>query len=472
MPSIVFPTTSAPATRPQESGGRLINAYVEKTPYGAPSQIIVRRSPGLQRIATTAISGHTRGFLDAEAVGVWAINGRLMKFDSIFSVTDLGPFVGTEPVTFGRNNALVKQNVVVSENGCFNVDTSTGITAFVSANLPAGPTSVCDFDGYFVWSFGGGQIYASDLNSTNVQALSLNTEQGLFVRRVLRYAGRLYAFGDKWTGVYRDAGTSPFPFAREVTIPRGIVGTHAVAGWETGWANQLLWAGDDFIVYKLDGYTPTPVSTDDVSRAIQSAVLAGGRNLIEAFVYMYGKNAFWVLSSHDNWTWEYNLVTGEWNERKSFNRSNWKGMKSIRIFDRWIIGDEFTGDLYQISGSYFLEGTDPLIWQVESGVMSGFPRGVMVPRSSFLLTTAVGTTSTVTNPKVEISWSLDGGYTYGDPVLRRLGGPGESLSHPYVLQCGLSKGQGVRFRLRVSDPVHVGLSGGSIDDLEARGYSG
>ena len=200
---------------------------------------------------------------------------------------------------------------------------------------------------------------------------------------------------------------------------------------------------DDFIVYKLDGYTPTPVSTDDVSRAIQSAVLAGGRNLIEAFVYMYGKNAFWVLSSHDNWTWEYNLVTGEWNERKSFNQSNWKGMKSLRIFDRWIVGDE----VYWRSVSGSADHTSsraliPLIWQVESGVMSGFPRGVMVPRSSFLLTTAVGTTSTVTNPRVEISWSLDGGYTYGDPVMRRLGGPGESLSHPYVLQCGLSRGSG------------------------------
>src|SRR6185436_14743123 len=134
MPSIVFPTTSAPATRPQESGGRLINAYVEKTPYGAPSQIIVRRSPGLQRIATTAISGHTRGFLDAEAAAVWVLNNKLMRFDSVFTVTDLGTLVGTEPVTFGRNNAVVKQNVVVTENGCFNVDTSTGATPFVSVN--------------------------------------------------------------------------------------------------------------------------------------------------------------------------------------------------------------------------------------------------------------------------------------------------------------------------------------------------
>jgi hypothetical protein len=471
MPDIVFPTTSAPASRPQESGGRLINAFVEKTLLGAPTRTIVRRSPGIERLATTITSGHTRGFLDAEASCIWVLNDRVFKFDSIFVITDLGSLIGNQPVTFGRNNALIKQNVVVTENGCFNLFDNSSPTPFASPNLPAGPTSVCDYNGYFVWSFAGGQIYASALNSTTVAADSLNTEQGLFLRRVVRFGGRLYAFGDKWTAVYRDAGTIPFPFAREVTIPRGIVGTHAIAGWEAGWANQLLWVGDDFVVYKLDGYTPTPVSTNDVSRDIQASVLAGGRNLIEAYVYMYGNNAFWVISSHDRWTWEYNLTTGEWNERKSFNQPNWKGMRSVRMFDRWIIGNEHNGDLYQISGTYFLEGTDPLIWQTESGVLTGFPRGMVIPRASFNMTTGVGTTERELNPRVEISWSLDGGYSYGDPVLRRLGGPGETNSHPYILQCGLSRGQGIRFRLRVSDPVHVGLSGGTVE-VEPRGFSG
>jgi hypothetical protein len=186
---------------------------------------------------------------------------------------------------------------------------------------------------------------------------------------------------------------------------------------------------------------------------------------------MYGNNAFWVVSSRGNWTWEYNLVTGEWNERESFNMVNWKGLHSVRIFDRWLIGDQASGDLYQISGTYFLEGTDPLIWRVESGILTGFPRGMVIPRASFNITAGVGTVEFVADPRIEISWSLDGGYTYGDPVLRRLGGPGETNSHPYVLQCGLSRGQGVRYRLRVSDPVHVGLSGGAVE-VEPRGFSG
>jgi hypothetical protein len=56
-------------------------------------------------------------------------------------------------------------------------------------------------------------------------------------------------------------------------------------------------------------------------------------------------------------------------------------------------------------------------------------------------------------------------------VIRHLGGPGFTKSHPYVLNCGLSKGQGLRYRLRVSDPVHVGLNGGIVE-TEPRGFSG
>lgn len=474
MAEIIFPPTSAPGARPQESGGRLVNAFAEKAPVGAPSQIIIRRSPGLERVAMASGREHTRGLMDTgTSEAFWVLDDRIMKVDAIFDVTDLGSLTGDQPITMAKNNKPVADYVAVTDSGCFNLFLGSPPTGFADPDLPSSPTSVCNFDGYFVWSYGNGQIYASDLNAVTVDSLSFTTEQGLFVRRVVPYGGRLYAFGDKWTAVFRDAGSVPFPFEREVVIPRGIVGTHALAGWEQGWANQLVWAGDDFVVYKLDGYTPSPISTNDVSRAIQESVLAGKRNFIEAFVYMYERNAFWVLTCHDDWTWEYNLSTGEWNERMSYMRSNWKGMKSLRIFDRWLIGDQYTGELYQVSGTYFLEGVDPLVWQVESGVLRNFPMGVVVSRASFDCTAGVGNLPGVDDPKVLISWSLDGGYSFGRPVTRRLGGPGRTKSHPYVLNCGLSRGQGVRFRLLVSDPVHVGLSGGTVDTrADSSGYAG
>jgi hypothetical protein len=471
MPDIIFPTTSAPGARPQESGGRLINAFAEQAPFGAVGKIIIKRTPGLSQVANNLSNVHTRGFFDAAGLLLWVLDNRIVSVNTNFVITDVGALIGDLPVTMARNNAVTPQFVAVTENGCFNIFTGSPPTSFADPDLPGSPTSVCDMDGFFVWSFADGRIFASDLNTTAVNALSFTTEQGLAVRRVVRYAGRLYAFGDKWTGVYQNTGAVPFPFTREVTIPRGIVGTHAVAGWEVGWANNLIWAGDDYVVYQLNGYTPVPISTDDVSRDIQTSILAGNKDLIEAYVYMYERNAFWVLTCHGSWTWEYNFSSGEWNEKQSYGRNNWRGHKSIRIYDRWIIGDELTGQLYSTSGTYFLEGVDPLIWQVDSGVLSAFPVRTVIPRAAFNITAAVGDFAFVEDPKIEISWSLDGGYSYGKPVVRRLGRPGEANNYPSVLNSGLSRGQGVRYRLRVSDPVHVGLSGGSVDP-QGRGATG
>ena len=475
MPDIVFPPTSAPGLRPQESGGRLINAFSEKAPVGAPSQVIIRRSPGLLRQSLNTIGARTRGFMDGGDVAFWAVKNRLLSFDAGFGLNNIGLLTGSQSVTFARNNALTPDFVAVTEDGCFSIFPDSAPVAYTDADLPASPSSVCDFDGYFIWSFGDGRIFASNLNSTEVDDQSFTTEQNLFIRRVVRFAGNLFAFGDKWTGVYHDAGTQPFPLARDVTIPRGIVGTHAIAGWETGWSNELIWVGDDFVVYQLNGYTPTPISTDDVSRDVAAAVGAGQRALIEAYVYMFENNAFWVLTCPDRFTWEYNLPTGEWNERSSHNRASWKGMKSIRIFDNWIIGDQYTGELYTVRGDYFLEGVDPLVFQAESGIIASFPRGIVIPRASFFITPGVGTYGAplgAADPVVEISWSLDGGASYGYPVIRRMGMAGETNSHPYVLGSGLSRGLGVRYRLRVSDPVHVGLSGGTIEQPDGRGFAG
>lgn len=469
MVDIVFPTSSAPGERPQESGGRLINAFAVAAPKGAPSDIIWRRSPGLLRKGTAASHTHTRGFLNCGAVCLWVLEDRVYSVDSDFVVTNIGALSGALPVTLARNNASpTPHNLAVTGSGCFNLFTGSAPTAFADADLPGSPTSVEFFEGYFLWTFGDGRIFASNLNSVSVASNSFTTEQGLVARRGLSYAGRFYVFGDKWTGVYRNAATSPFPLAREVTIPRGIIGTHAVAGTELGWRNEPIFVGDDFIVYSLSGYSITPISTDDVSRDIQEAVAAGEADLLEASVYMYGGNAFWTLTWPGHWTWEYNLATKEWNERSSYGRSDWRGRKSIRMFDRWLVGDDATGHLFEVSGSYFLEDVDALIWRVISGVSHAFPRGILISRASFHMTAGVGEIALQADPKVLISWSLDGGHSYGNPVVRRLGGPGETRFYPSVLSCGLSRGQGVRYQLVVSDPVHVALMGGAIE-AEDRG---
>ena len=81
--------------------------------------------------------------------------------------------------------------------------------------------------------------------------------------------------------------------------------------------------------------------------------------------------AFWALTSPSEWTWEYNLTTGLWNERASYQRNDWRARSTIRAFDLWLCGDAATGDLFEVAAGLGSERGEPLVYTLFSGVLSG-----------------------------------------------------------------------------------------------------
>lgn len=469
MAAIPVPISSSPGVKPQEGAGRLVNCFAEKTESGARFPVIWRRSAGLRFVAdvNTANHIHTRGGILVGSTLLVVFNTRVWAFDSSFTATNLGALTGTDPVTCAKNNAGTPNIVAVSQSaGAFNLFTGGAPTAFADPDLPANPTSVSVLDGYFLFTFADGRIFASDLNAVTVSALSFNTEQTIgSVLRGVVYRGEFFAFGERGCGVYKDAGTTPFPLARLTEIEKGIAGTYAIAGWEPGWIKQLIWVGEDGVVYRLNGYTPQAISTPDVTRAIAAAIAAGGGSSLEATVHMQGNHAFWRLTYPGNWSWEFNATTSNWNERESYNLGYSRGSGSIWAFNYWVQGDRSTGKLFVVDDKYFYEDTsDPLIMQMDTGAIADFPARIAVPQADFDFTTGVGVSSGAnpiqTDPQVQIAWSLDGGGSYGSYVNREIGGEGEYGKAVRVNRLGLTKGKGMRFRLRVSDPVHVAFLGG------------
>jgi hypothetical protein len=68
----------------------------------------------------------------------------------------------------------------------------------------------------------------------------------------------------------------------------------------------------------------------------------------------------------------------------------------------------------------------------------------------------------VVNPTVAISNSKDGGQTYGNPLIRKLGQQQNTKnSRVSVTNMGLSSSQGDRWRLDITDPVYASFMGGT-----------
>ena len=473
MSAIVFPTSSAPGARPQEGAGRLVNGYAVKTEQGARSPILWKRSAGLRQILNITGHAHCRGFIFVGTTLLVVLDERVYAVTlsgGVFAAANLGALAGSDPVTIARNNAATPNIVAVCQAGTFNLFVDAAPTAFADGDLPA-LNSVSGMNGYIIGTTGSGEVWASKLNSVSVESDAFTAAQmkpdGL--RRGVAFRGEFFAMGDNSIQIYDETGDSPFPLRYKTTIPRGICGTFAVAGFEDGWANELLWVGEDNVVYQLAGYAPQPVSNDDVSRAIASAA---DRALIEAYVYMDGRSAFWGITSPGEWTWELNLTTAAWNERQSYQRADWRARFSVKAFDRWIAGDDMTGKLFAIEETCQREDGDPLIWLLDSGSNAAFPARVVIPRIDLDFTAAVGhapgDVPIETDPVVMISWSLDGGYTYGNEVRRALGKQGQGDRLVTVTSIGMTKAKGVRIRLRISDPVHVGFFGGDMPGVAKR----
>lgn len=459
MASIPLPLSSSPGVRGQDGAGRLINCYA--TPMGEGRGARWRSVPGMTSFLTSSQTGF-RGMIEVGGVLYVAFSGQLYRGTSAGGVLTVhNTLAGTLQVFFARNNAATPNLVVVTENGAFTITGASTITAYPDADLPQ-PNSVFGLDGYLVFTIGDGRAFATDLNSTSVNALSFGTAEAksdALVRGVA-YAGRAMFFGTQTCEVWTDEGTTPFPFRRAVVIPFGLLAAGAISGQEDGFGAGLLWVANDCTVRMLNGYTADKVSPPDLDRLIQREAT---KSLIRASSHMTDGHAMWTVSG-TNWTWEFDLNTLKWHERESYELTRWRGLDTLRAYDRWLVGDRSSGNLYEIDPTNRKEGTNPLRLRIESGPVVKFPSRVRVARADFDVTTGVGiatgTDPNQTDPQVEISWSDDGGVNYSNPLFRKIGRQGKTGQRVTVTRAGLSGPMGRRWRLDVSDAVDIAIMGG------------
>lgn len=463
---IIFPASTAPSINPAENGGRLINAYAEKAPDGSRSKVIIRRAPGLDE-AFTVGSGAHRGALLVGTV-LYVINGAaaytVTKAGGLYTVTALsGTIGGSGPVFMAHNMRSPTNQILITHSAGMSQIVGSAISSFSDSDLPS-ILMITYQDGYFFLPSAFGRAYASDLNDDEFNELSYTTAEaapdGLvsivpFRRDILMMGAYSTEF---WSNVGNATG---FPYDRGPVLTIGLFGIYAVAGFEPGFPGPLIWVGNDGVCYQLNGYAPTRVSTPHLERLIADIT---DRTTLKASVYMAAGHAFWSLKSPD-WTFVYDLSTGEWHERASYGRDNWRGAFTINAFDEWLVFDDASAVVYRVNERSRREAGGPLVWEVRSSQQHNFPARTAIDRASFDFIVGVGIdrgiTPIETDPQVSISWSDDGGRTFRNALLRGLGTQGEQVSID-IWRTGLSGRVGRQWRLQVSDPVEVSLIGGSM----------
>jgi hypothetical protein len=474
---IEFPTSSYPfffGNHPAESQGRLLNVYVEQE----EQQGVYKRVPGTSYF-TDVGAEIPRGMIESDGFVYAAYEDCVKRIDPSGTVETLsGALPGVDRVTWAKNNQMAappRGLVVVTALGIYTV-TPTAVAPYADPDVPGGPSSCCHLDGYIFFTYGNGRIYATGLNTLDVDPLSLATAEANpdGVLRGIVSGRQLFAMGAASIEVYQDVGSSPFPLARAAVIPVGLMGTFAAAGGnETdGWDATPLFVAADGTVRHLRGYEPIIVSTRAVERFIESVQ---DPETLSAYVYTFYGNSIWGIrapgTTPQERCWEYNVSTGQWYERQSQGFLTWRGHRTVRAFGKWFVGDMASTQLRTIEPLVSSEHHDQIPCRIESKVMRNFPERMAVSRADFLfgqgLGIAAGLDPIQTDPVVEISWSDDGGGTWSRPLRRTLGRQGEFGWDVRLNRTGLTTKAGRRWRIDFADMVPITFLGGSMD-VEAR----
>jgi hypothetical protein len=399
---IPFPLSSFPGANPQEGSGRLFNCYAE--PLGEPSKpsspapIIWRGSAGLSQHAVTGQTGY-RGGLLVNNLSYEVFLNEAATVDVNGVVNLLGSFPGSKKVSIARDQASPNPDVVAVDvdNGAYKLSTGGAPTAYNGGgNLPQ-PNSVCFQDGYFFFTIGAGQCYASGLNALTQNALTFITVQSkadVTLLRGIPFNGYLFLFTTGSVEIWQDAAivAPAFPYARMTVLEHGLVQPAAIAGWETGFS-ELLWVDQAYSVQWLSpgSVSPMEVSPADLNRLIETQIRAG--NLLEAGCYSEGGKKFWHLSS-PAWTWEFNLGTKKWNERTSWSGgiyTRWRATCGHPAFNKWLVGDQQSGNILFHDITNYTENGSPQLFRIESGPVRDFPQQLAVARADFDFDFGVGT---------------------------------------------------------------------------------
>lgn len=445
-----------------------LNCFVQ-IEDGGKNKFSVRGIPGIVTQVTLPTYPH-RGHIEMGGA-LYAVYGQRLyritrqSWDAGTYTTDLGSIPGIDRVVLAQNGS----QVAIAANGVGYIATSSTVTAIADSDFTGrgSVSSVDHLDGYFIWSVMDSDIWFwSNLNDgtlyDSVDQLTAESETDAIVR-IMADAGQIWLVGSQTTENYINTGaTVPFERNTAATLPEGGTGKHTIVKLD----NTIMWVNDDGIVQRLD-VRPIRISNHSVEADLAKVT---ENDALEAWGYVLGGHAFYVLSYADAWTWVFDAATGKWHKRQSGsspNRWNASGtaVEPTKIFGKWIVGHPMSGKLGYLDAETYTEWGDEIIHRVRSQIIHRFPDNVQASRLSLDMAFGEGlTTGQGSDPKIMFRYSDDQGRTWSKERQIGIGAKGKYQTRVDINRLPLIKRSGRVFELSHSDPTPFVMIQADLND--------
>lgn len=425
-------------------------------------------TPGLTLLLTLP-TAPVRGLYRASTGTLYAVGGEyLYSVSSSWVATQLGLLgTSTGPVSMSDNGSDLV--LVDGTNGYkYNFSGTTYAQITDSGFLPA--DQVTFLDGYFILNATGTQqFFFSAVNAVTFDPLDVESAEGSPDNLVglIANSQNLFTFGSQSTEVFYDSGDALNPFAR---IQGAVINVGCSAPFSIArLLNDIYFIGGDDtgqgIVYRMTGYNPQRISTPAIEaliRDLDQTTLAEARG----WVYQQGGHAIYCLNvPGSDKTQCYDASTGMWHEM-AFN-GTWgyerhRGDCSAVAYTANVVGDYSTGAIYKLDPTVYTDNGTAILRErtvphFSNGLRRQFHRSIQIDCE-----VGVGLDGTAqgSDPLLMLTYSDDGGHTFGNERTATLGKIGQTKARAIIRRLGSARDR--VYRVRISDPVKPVLLGAEL----------
>jgi hypothetical protein len=398
--------------------------------------------PG-QKAFSTGVAGEAdRGIYKQLFDGKgWKVSGNtLYSFDSAGTQTNEGAIAGGGLVSMADNGTVL---FIVAGTTAYTHDKSTLSTL----SLTFSPVQVDYLNDQFIVLASDSTVRISDVGTTNfdnINSFTANSASDLMVGIKVFNQFLFNMKGDNiepWENT--GAGNPPFERMNGAIIERvGLANKNAMCDT----SDALYFLGADKIPYRVVNFQAQKLT----DRNPGIAELFQGYDKDSAFVQcmeVFGQDVILFYFPVNQKVWAVAQQTGLWFELDhDANNTFYKGKTIARLFDKTLIGDRENGNIYELdTGTYQNNGTlivRERVFRPMAGETVGQPRAYLQMRLiQFALETGLGGTD-----PLMVSFSTDGGRSYGSERWISLGGIGDYLEKVETYQNRKFKDLAVKVR--------------------------
>ena len=420
------------------SAQRCIGWYpvVEQAP--ALSQETLRGTPGSTQVDTTGdLNQANRGGWTFEDVGYFVNGEGLYRLEADETLTLLGVIVGTNRVVMVDNGTQLFILVpgVPSYGYVFTTGPDT-LTPVTDPDFKANgePQQVTFNDGYFVFTTNSKKFIISALNDgLTYSALDVGTAEANPDETVVPivYRNQLFIGGSLTLEGFQNIGGSDFPYQRSgLFIDRGVRAPFSVA--KLGGRIFFIGSGKDegVAIWELAGNDTTRRSTVAVDSLLNSVSDA---ELADVFAWKYAeKGEYFICWALPTTTICYDLTTERWHERQSQVINAIGVTETVRsrinslitAYGNRYVGDSQDGRIGRYESDVYREYGGEIIRPFTTQPFQNNMESFLVSHLELTLESGVGNAD-VPDPHIKLEISKDGGKTWANGRVRRLGKVGE-----------------------------------------------